>query len=93
MSARGYLFDNDVIIKLSQYGLLYELAEIFGNDFNNFYVLPTFEYVASFNKPEPHSRYFNTPESWVLAKNFFYQCSPAEIVDITFNFDRTHKAR
>jgi hypothetical protein len=82
MSKVRYFFDNDVIIKLSQYDLLDELYSAFKCKPSDFYMLPTYEFVTFHKDNEKALTLFNSEEAFQRSRAFFVKCSKAEIKSI-----------
>ncbi|MFT5756638.1 MAG: hypothetical protein ACI9LM_001358 [Alteromonadaceae bacterium] len=82
MNINNYFFDNDVIIKLSQYDLLDELTVAFGNNLDSFYMLPTYEFVTFHHNDEKAAKLFQCFDAVRRSRMFFLSCSKAEIYDL-----------
>jgi hypothetical protein len=81
MNIKNYFFDNDVIIKLSQYDLLEELTVAFGNNLSAFYLLPTYEFVTFHHNDEKALKLFKKIEAAHRSRAFYLSCNRAEISD------------
>lgn len=87
------LIDNDVVIKLSQYGLLDQLLPAVGAEAESTFVLEELRYVAKLHKPEEAEKFFGSAEAYKMALDFYNECSFAEIesteiVNLILSLDR-----